>query len=121
MKKIIFNIVFAFLLAVIITIICVVGVFLSEINSTPPLLVHVIPSNGTLPYYVVQHDLVNRWKTYCTALIIIASITALLPIIGLVNVNITSLSSEAREQRKKLRNSKRIQSLEAELEELKKD
>ena len=121
MKKVIINILLGISLLTIIVIICVAGVFLNEINSAPQLLVHIIPTNGTLPYYVVQHDLIDSWKSYCTVIIIVASIATTFPIFFLIRVNIFALSNEARAHRKELHRVKRIQQLESELEELKKD
>lgn len=121
MKKTILNILLAVLLVSTLAIVCVAGIFLSEINSAPQLLVHIIPTNGTLPYYVAQQDLINRWKTYCAAIIAVASITAIFPLFGLIRINISALSNKERARRKELHKAKRIQDLEAELEELKKD
>lgn len=119
-KKIILNIVFALSLACAIALLCIASNLLTDINASPQLLSHVIPTNGTPHYYKVEDELINSWKTYCIDIIAVASVAAFIMIVGLVFINIPK-NTEAKANRKESQRNKRIAKLEAELEELKKD
>ena len=119
-KKLITNLLFTFLSVCGVTLLIIASIFLHEIKSSPDLLIHIIPTNGTSPYYVVQHDLVNRWATYCTIIIIFACATILLSVFVFLHENLL-VSADVKANRKEMRKQKHIAELEAKLEELKKD
>lgn len=119
-RKIINNVILSFLIVFLIISIIMIGILQNQIISSPELLVHVIPQNGTRPYVVSQSELVNHWKTLCTTIIIFACISLLTMILFLIQENFLKIN-ETNPNRKELRKAKRIEKLEAELEELKKD
>lgn len=120
-RKIILNVILSVLALFSIAALIVLCIFLNEIKSSPQFLVHTIDYLASLQYYEVQDKLIAYWEKLCTiALVfIIIVISTIFLIIGLFNY--FSAKSPNTQVERNLKKQARIEKLQAELEELKKD
>lgn len=119
-KNIIVNILLTVIFLLSVALIILSVLFLHDIKSAPQLLVHIIPTNGSPPYYLVQNELVDKWSTYCIVLLSLACILALISVICFLRINIF-ISDEEKNLRKTTRKAAKIAALEEELDRLKRD
>ena len=119
-KNTIINILLISIFTLTIIVIVVSASFLYNINHAPKLLVHVIPTNGAPPYYLVQNELIDKWANNCIVLLVISCLNAFIVINSFIIFNFF-ISDEERVRRKSARKAKHIAALEKQLNELKKD
>ncbi len=118
MKKIIKNIISIAIFICSIVGLIFIGKLANELFNSPQLLIH-ITDPYPFSYYQVQDKVVEGWKNYCIIGIVFLSLIAIISLANLIFINLPT--SNKKEEKRLVRKNKKIEKLQAELEELKKD
>lgn len=116
MKKVLINVALVLIAMFSIVGIIFIGKLYYELSTSPQLLIHI---TDPFPSYYIQDKVVEVWENYCVVGLVFLSLIAAVSLTSLVCINL--LSSTKNEEKKLQRKNKKIEKLQAELEELKKD
>ncbi|MDE6505526.1 MAG: hypothetical protein K2L42_06640 [Clostridia bacterium] len=116
MKKIIKNLILALTIIFSIIELVFIGKLYHEISTSPQLFIYI---TEPFPSYYIQDKVVEGWENYCIVGLVFLSLIALISLISLICMNLLPLNKN--EDQKLKRKNRKIEKLQAELEELKKD
>lgn len=119
MKKRILNLLIILSMAFAISVLITSSIFLHGIQTAPEFYAHVVDYSSNLSAYVAQDELVAQWGMFCMVIIIFTCFIIMVDILSVIILNF--YSQEERTKKKISHKQKRLEEIQAELDELKKD
>lgn len=119
MKKRILNLLIICSAAFSISILITCCIFLHGIHTAPELYSHVVDYSSNFSAFVAQDELVSQWVIFCSVIITFTCFIIVIDILSFIVLNF--YSQKERTQKNILRKQKKLEELQAELDELKKE